>query len=212
MRSRTDSESVGLLSQEAPSDVDPRVARTRANVLRAATDLLVDGGPTAVTIEGIVARSGVARSTIYRHWASRDDILLAVIENCAPMIETPPADAGFEEALHLVVSEVGRMVTDPEWTRVLPAMLALRHQEHGVADLEARIEKHQEHVLDDVIDRGISEGRLSADIDRDAAEAVLIGPLLFAMLIGKPAVDTAFCDQVVDAFLQTYGLRQRSVR
>lgn len=189
------------LSQAAPSDADPRVARTRANVLRAATDLLVDGGPTAVTIEAIVARSGVARSTLYRHWDSRDDVLLEVIEGCAPDVAPPPESAGFEEALRHVIDSIRRTLTDPEWTRVLPAMLALRHQEHGVADLEARLEKKQSHVLDEVIDRGIAEGRLSAGIDRDAAEALLIGPLLFAVLIGKPTVDVPFCEQVVDAFL-----------
>jgi AcrR family transcriptional regulator len=194
------------LSQSAPSDADPRVARTRANVLRAATDLLVDGGPSAVTIEAIVARSGVARSTLYRHWDSRDDILMAVIENCAPDIAVPDESVGFDDSLRQVVDEIRRMLTDPEWMRVLPAMLALRHQEHGVADLEARLEKKQEHVLDDVIDRGIAEGRLSSGLDREAAEAMLIGPLLFAVLIGKPVVDVPFCERVVDAFLDSYGV------
>lgn len=197
--------SVRQVSQDAPADVDPRVARTRANVLRAATDLLVDGGPTAVTIEAIVASSGVARSTIYRHWESRDDILLAVIENCAPVIGSMPDDVGFVDGVHLLAADVGRMLSDPEWTRVLPAMMALRYQEHGIADLESRMEKRQEHVLDDVIDRGIAEGCLPADIDRDVAEAVLFGPLLFAMLTGKPPIDAAFCDEVADAFLAAYA-------
>lgn len=63
--------------------MDPRVARSRAAIIRAATDLLVEGGPNAVTIDAIVAQSGVAKSTIYRHWQSRDEVLLAVIEACA---------------------------------------------------------------------------------------------------------------------------------
>ena len=69
--------------------VDARVARSRAAVVRAATDLLVEGGPSAVTIDAIVARSGVAKSTIYRHWASRDDVLLDVMESCAPVSPHP---------------------------------------------------------------------------------------------------------------------------
>ena len=73
--------------------VDPRVSRTRAAVLRAATDLLVEGGPYAVTIDAIVARSGVAKSTIYRHWQSRDEVLLSVIESCAPQLPEPDPDA-----------------------------------------------------------------------------------------------------------------------
>lgn len=69
--------------------VDARVARTHATVLRTATDLLVEGGPSTVTVDAIVARSGVAKSTIYRHWDSRDDILVAVIESSAPNLAKP---------------------------------------------------------------------------------------------------------------------------
>ena len=41
--------------------MDPRIARTQAAVVRAATDLLVEGGPSAVTVDAIVTRSGVCR-------------------------------------------------------------------------------------------------------------------------------------------------------
>ena len=74
----------------------PACARSRAAVVRAATDLLVEGGPSAVTIDAIVARSGVAKSTIYRHWASRDDVLLDVIESCAPVLPRPDPDLDVE--------------------------------------------------------------------------------------------------------------------
>ena len=57
--------------------------RTREAVLTAATDLLVEGGPSAVTIDAVVARSGVAKSTIYRHWESRDEVLVAVFPDGA---------------------------------------------------------------------------------------------------------------------------------
>lgn len=183
--------------------MDPRVARTRATVLRTATDLLVEGGPSSVTIDAIVARSGVARSTIYRHWATRDDVLLAVVESCAPNIETPDPTVGFEDGLRQLIAQMCGMLNDPDWARVLPALLALRNQEHGVAALEQRLEAKQEDALDSVLLRGVAEGRLAPDLDRDLAAADLVGPLLFATLMGKPVVDQAFGDHVVDAFLRT---------
>ena len=63
-------------SQQAPDGgMDPRVARSRASLLEAATDLLVDGGPRAVTVDAVSERSGVAKSTLYRHFPSRDDLV-----------------------------------------------------------------------------------------------------------------------------------------
>lgn len=182
--------------------MDPRIARTRATVLRTATDLLVEGGPAAVTVDAVVARSGVARSTIYRHWDTRDDLLIAVIEQCAPALTEPDAELGFEAALRRLVDEVCVMLSDPDWARVLPALLALRNQDHGIAALEQRIEEQQEDVLGSVLRRGIDEGRLPADLDLDRASALLVGPLMFETLMARLPVDPAFGRQIVDAFLR----------
>lgn len=186
--------------------MDPRIARTRATVLSAATDLLVDGGPSAVTIDAIVAKSGVAKSTIYRHWDTRDDVLVAVIEHCAPHIDAPDESLGFEPALRQLIGTFREMLNDPNWTRVLPALLTLRTQKHGVADLEQRLEARQEHAVETVLRRGVAEGRLRPDFDLDEATALLIGPLTFAMLVGKPEVDEAFANRVIDTFLASYGI------
>lgn len=181
--------------------VDPRIARSRAAVLRTATDLLVASGPNAVTIDAIVARSGVARSTIYRHWDTRDDVLLSVIENSAPHIEAPDPALDFEAALRELMRALARTLADPDWARVVPALLALRNQEHGIAALEQRIEERQDDAFESVLQRGVAEGRLEPDFDLDQAAALLVGPLLYASLMCKPDPDEAFADRVVDAFL-----------
>ncbi|MBN2623081.1 MAG: helix-turn-helix transcriptional regulator, partial [Acidimicrobiales bacterium] len=54
-----------------PADVDPRIERSREQILAAAIDLLREVGYGGLTIEAVAARSGVAKSTIYRHWSSK---------------------------------------------------------------------------------------------------------------------------------------------
>ena len=126
-----------------------------------------------VTVEAIVARSGVAKSTIYRHWETRDDVLLEVIESCAPRISPPEASLLFEDSLRALVAEIRRTLNDPDWARVLPALLALRHQEHGIAALEQRLEKRQERAMEVVLERGMAEGRLHGDVDLDPLGLIL---------------------------------------
>ena len=53
-----------------------RDENARIAVLHAADDLLVERGFGGVTVEGIAARAGVAKQTIYRWWPSKVDILL----------------------------------------------------------------------------------------------------------------------------------------
>ena len=69
---------------------DPRVSRTRAAVVQSAADLLIERGVAAVTIEAVVQRSGVTRSTIYRHWPTRGDIVAAAFTHLMPPSHEPP--------------------------------------------------------------------------------------------------------------------------
>lgn len=69
---------------------DPRVARTRGKVLGAAWELLNEVGFDGVTVELVSARSGVARSTMYRHWRSIPELLRDAFASQA----TSDGDAG----------------------------------------------------------------------------------------------------------------------
>jgi AcrR family transcriptional regulator len=186
-------------------DVDPRVSRSRAAVLRAATDLLVEGGPRAVTVDSIVHRSGVAKSTIYRHWESRDDILLSVIESCAPDIPMPDPDADVVDAMREVVHAMAEALNDPEWARVLPALLMLKNHESGIAAMNDRLEHEQEMALNTLLTRAAAEGVLRADLDAQDAVTMLVGPLLFAHLTDSVKLDKDFVDRAVDNFLKAYA-------
>ncbi len=189
-------------SQSSDRETDGRIARTRSAVLRSATDLLVEGGPSAVTIDAIVARSGVAKSTIYRHWESRDEVLVDAIERCAPTLAPPDAALGFEHAVRAIVDQAYAALNDPEWARIIPALLLLKAHQTEIADLEERIGRHQDETLDAMVALGVAEGRLPAGADAQEIAAQLIGPLVFAHLTGRPPVTTAFAERVADAFLR----------
>ena len=185
-------------------DLDPRVARSRAAVITAATELLVESGPSGVTIDAIVARSGVAKSTIYRHWGSRDDVLLDVMEVCAPDLAPPDPSLGVEAGLREITHRIAAIFNDPEWARVLPALLSLKTHADGIADLEKRLGERQGEVLGGLIARGVAEGVLSPAAGDPEATTVLVGPLFFAQLSGSVTIDDGFVDRTVDRFLALY--------
>jgi AcrR family transcriptional regulator len=181
--------------------LDPRVARSRDSVLGAARDLLVESGPAAVTVDAVVARSGVAKSTIYRHWESRDELLVDVMKCSAPNLPVPPDDLDFEAAVRVLVVQVGEMFADPEWACMVPALMMLKHHEDGLAHLDEELHQEQLEVLRAVMERGVAEGRVSDGYRLDEVAAQLIGPLFFALVTGGIVIDRRFCDRVVDRFL-----------
>src|SRR4051812_2071328 len=70
-----------VLTQSAPvRDGEPAAAAARERILSAAYELFSQHGIRAVGIDAIVARSGVARMTLYRHFGSKQELVLAWLE------------------------------------------------------------------------------------------------------------------------------------
>lgn len=180
---------------------DPRVARSRAAVLATAVDIVVERGPAALTIEAVVARSGVARSTIYRHWPTRDELLVDVFRFGAPSPSRPDASLPFTDAMQVFLHDLVEQLSEPKWARILPALLALKAYEPTLAAIDDHLESEQAAVSGDLFDRGISEGLLEPTIDRRQATAQLIGPLLFALIIGRPELSPGLADESLRCFL-----------
>ncbi len=188
-------------------DIDPRIARSRAKLLAAATELLVESGPRAVTVDAVAERSGVAKSTLYRHWPSRHDLLVDVIRCHVPDMQPVDLALGFEAALHSKMATAVQVFSDREWVRILPALLSLQQSVSEMADLLAADRQVNTAAFQTIIDQGVAEGRLPAGLDPLTVVHLLIGPLMFAVL-SAPGQDSAalaaLADEVVTRFLASY--------
>jgi AcrR family transcriptional regulator len=194
---------MGTKARRSDERGDPRIARTRATVLGTAADLVVEQGPTALTVDAVVARSGVARSTIYRHWPTRDDLLVDVFDFCVPEISSPPPDLGFEDAMRFFLHDLVRQMSDPKWSRMMPAMLALKAYEPTLADVEQRLERRQDTVSAELFARAVAEGLIDETVDQNQLIARLIGPLIFAVLTNETPLTTGLADASLAGVMAT---------
>ncbi len=183
--------------------LDPRVARTRAAVLDAVGRLLVEGGLAAVTVEAVMARTGAARATVYRHWATRDDLVLAGLEHLMP----PPRadgipDAAVEVALPAIVAGFAAQLAGEPWAVALPVLLDAARRDPR---LRARMDTflaQRKHPVRQVLVRAVEAGELRPDLDPDVAVSQLLGPLMFRRIISAEPLDEAVVDAVAGDFLR----------
>ena len=84
---------------------DRRVARSRRALKEALTDLILERGYEAVTVQDVIDRADVGRSTFYAHFLDKDDLLMAILadlEMPAPDHSTwAPDDPAFDWTLEL---------------------------------------------------------------------------------------------------------------
>lgn len=187
--------------------MDPRVARSHAAVMDAARELLVDLGPDGLTVDAVVARSGVAKSTLYRHWKTRNDLVADVFAECMPKLSSVDRRLSGPDALRDLAGQMARSLADPQWQRLLPALILLRPRSDAMADLNHEMRTAQQDLVAEVFGRCVDEGVLDPVVldDPERAGLVLVGPLLAVALVDGEEVAEDFVDEVVERFTRGYA-------
>ncbi len=70
---------IGIAAPTGPPPGRPRSALARKSILDAALALFGEQGLEAMSVEGVAARAGVGKATIYRRWDSKEELVADAI-------------------------------------------------------------------------------------------------------------------------------------
>jgi AcrR family transcriptional regulator len=181
----------------APEDphVDKRVRRSRATVLAYATELLESRGVGGFSIDEVARRSGVAKTTIYRHWHTREDLIL---EACSTMDGdyTTPDTGTVHGDLRAFVADISDMVRNAGWASVLPSVIDAAERSPDFAVVHSRIQRGHAAPVHEIIERATARGELPAGADAAVATASLLGPVFYRRWFSREDLDEEFLDTV----------------
>ena len=180
-----------------------RRERTEQAILDAAEELIAEGGVDGLTIEGVAARSGVAKTTIYRRWRDKDELALAVlVERTATL--SPPPDVGDTRKELLTFLKTAKQVIRPGGVAQGLAS-AIATQPHLALTYRERIVDVRRSELKTLIDRGVARGDFRPDTDVWVAHELLIGPLYYRLLFSGASLGTKHDKQLVEALLRAFA-------
>ncbi|MGW6460206.1 TetR/AcrR family transcriptional regulator [Streptomyces sp. NPDC055078] len=201
------------MNRTTPPGAGRRSERSRRAIHAAALALVAEVGYTRTTIEGIAARAGVGKQTIYRWWPSKGAVLLEayldLAEQASGDAERRIPDTGDLEAdLTLVLRAAVDELNDPAYEGPTRALTAA-----GVVDplLGAQfVEKLLEPGLRRYTDRlrsAEAAGQVRAGLDARIAVELLVGPLTHRWLLRTLPLTHAYADTLVAYAL--HGLAPR---
>jgi AcrR family transcriptional regulator len=185
-----------------------RAERSKQAILDATRDLLAEEGDVgSLTIEAVAARSGVAKTTIYRRWRDKWELALdAVMIDMLPGFAAP-LDVGDtrKELTTFVQGAIKNLSAIPSG----PAMQALASRIATDREL-ARVYREQvveprREQLRPVIERGIARGDLRADTDVRLVHELLIGPVFYRLLFSGGTIDRKLSTRLADAILDGFA-------
>ncbi|WP_043636528.1 TetR/AcrR family transcriptional regulator [Nonomuraea candida] len=188
-----------------------RNPHSTAAILRAALELASEGDWSKVSIEGIAARAGVGKRTIYRWWPSKGVIVLdawvqRLQESLYKRLES--ADTGdIETDLKQMVRDA-YVYTLGDTLQVLAALIGeAQHDPELFKQMWERLLRPTTERVATRIRRAQEQGQLAADIDPYRAIDLIYGQIHHRFLFTPHELDEAFMDDCVDLALR--GLRPK---
>jgi len=198
--------SLVVVTTGSPVGGGPRSERARRAILSAAADLLDEVGFASMTIEGVAARAGAGKATVYRRWSTKGalamDALMAEIDPAAPFPDTGSAIEDFR----LQLGAVARVFNRPRLRNMLTGIVL-----EGQTDPELRsafAHRYMNPRRDQaraVIARGIARGELRADFNEEVLFDQLYGAVYFRLLVSGRPLNRRFAGELVDQAFR--GLR-----
>jgi AcrR family transcriptional regulator len=181
-------------------DLDPRVERSRRIILEAVLDELGEVGYGPMTIEGVAARAGVGKSTIYRHWPGKLELVEDAFRTLKAAV-TVPEGGSFRDRVVGVVAQVADLVAQSTYSACMPALIEAAERDPKVRDFHNRFSSERRAVLVDLLRSGIDSGDLPPASDPELLADALVGPIVLRRLMLPERCDPGLAPRLVDQVL-----------
>jgi AcrR family transcriptional regulator len=186
----------------------PRDERLDGQISAAAIAVLADGGFDRFSVEEVACRAGVAKTTIYRRFSCRSELMAAALDRLAedPVPDLAPGTA--RQQLTTILDSIRRSTPDSPRGRIL--MHAMASDDPRLAEVVyARVVTPRSDLLRRVIVAGMASGELRSDLDVDAVIPTLVGPMMYLGLWRmRDTVQRVSVDDVLDLIMN--GLTRAS--
>ena len=194
------------MTQDAPARAlgRPRDPEADRAILEATIELLATDGFDELSIEGVAARAGVGKTTVYRRWSSKVPLVVDAIRHHKPSASTMiPQDMSTRDALVRLLSELVRTQGTEQTDRLLGGLVGAmaRDPELAAAVREGLVSERRRTIVS-LVRRGVERGEIRPDADAELIADLLGGPILMRRLITGRPVTTRLARQIVAAVLE----------
>ncbi|MFI6576240.1 TetR/AcrR family transcriptional regulator [Nocardiopsis sp. NPDC050513] len=175
--------------------LDPRIARTRRDVVDATSALLLEEGWDAVTHAAVARRAGYSKATVYAHWPARLDLISASIEQICDAADHPAPTGDLRTDLRVALEDFAHDLTHRRLDRLLAGVVEHAPDSEVVAGLRTRLYETGTSAMRAVLASHLSQR------DVEPALALLTGAVFTLVTFEGKAASAAVVDDLIDRVL-----------
>ncbi len=185
--------------EPAPS----RSERVRQLVLDTTAQLVAEVGVERTSIDEIASRSGVAKTTIYRHFPSKQVLVVEAVHACTH-IPTVTDTGSLRDDLISCFSGMTRASYEGRLGDMMLSLMDAAQRDPELGRLVRAQSEQRRRFATSVIQRAVERGDLPSDVDVDLLVTMLSGPLVYTKLVRRQRVTEELVAAVVDSVLACY--------
>jgi AcrR family transcriptional regulator len=187
----------------------PRSDAARNAILKAAYQILRECGFAGFTVEGVAARAGAGKATIYRWWQSKGRLAVeAFLVALAPKLETVPDSASALADLRAQVHRAAAIYRGRAG-QLLRELIALGQEDaetSRVLRTDFVAPRYREAMR--LLERAQASGELDAGLDIEVLADALWGPIFHRLLVSRMPIDRGYVDKLLNLVLGRAAPRQ----
>lgn len=187
-------------AEETPRRTGGRSARVVSSVLRAALKELSLKGYAGLSVEEVALVAGVNKTTIYRRWPTRCDLVRAAMLSVAEEAEEFPDTGSLRNDLLMLVRSQGAFARSPRGHSLARVRLAQTAEPDLAPILKETSMPSLKHAQR-VIERAVDRGELRPGADAAFLHDALLGAVFQRVLFTNQLLDDTFNNKLVDLVL-----------
>lgn len=179
----------------------PRTEAITGAILQATVALIAEEGIGALTMDAVAARSRVSKPTIYRRWATKQELVIHAIGTRISEVSVPDL-GGFRAELEWLLTRRLQMYTEPGSDRLIAGLVGAAAEDEAYREAARR---GTEVLLEEtarVVRRGIERGEVRQDADVPTVVTVIASPLVFRSIVELGLLDRSLVAGVVDLIVR----------
>jgi len=175
-----------------------RSARVRQAVLDAAFAELGEKGYGGLSIEAVAQRSGVAKTTVYRRWPTRDELVADALDSRSDRYEPVPDTGSLRGDLKEFCEGVRAKLTSNHGKAILKSLVAAVDQSPEIVETVQRFWRERRDVGGNLVERWIRRGVLRPETEADLLVELILAPIYLRVLLpGGPLTG-----EVLEGFIE----------
>jgi AcrR family transcriptional regulator len=178
-----------------------RSIRSHQAILAATAELLAGVGYTALTIEGVAARAGVGKATVYRWWPSKGALVIEAMSAALAMPSFSETGDLRQDLLTVGNGIVETLARSPAGAVISALAADLMRNPDMAEQFRDQVIRPRRSAVTQILRRAADRGELPSDVDIDLLLDVYAGAVFYRVLVSGEPVTDLLAEQLVSLLL-----------